>query len=417
MSTNLDDDMDFEEEPLPSSPAKASAKAKSASAKAASAKAKSASAEKKATSPKAAKKGTSFKGSPGSGSGNFIVNPETGNVIQVRRLDRKSNTMKYNSIYTELVNTLGQDKVNAIKRYQNKGDADAVAAALRDERKANGVGRNGEAKTTMYYFNKVTHHVGTKIKAGESHPEAFASKLEAQMWGFEKEYLKKKPVENPKGELGTRPGDEMIRYTMTVKVVNGRETNTFKEWINNKGKATSHQETYRQSQADAGVTFKAPKLYTVAERKKMSDQKSSAAKAARSSTKDAGDVDAAAKAARGRGIAEATIKKILDNAKLTHGLKVSALNLQGKGGSGGPGVYMTKRKVVNGRSEKELGARANMVWTAAGVLKPKAREFVSWYQSVSGKGGKSAKEMSDKEVSAILDKAAGEGWFVKTEKV
>lgn len=424
-----EEDMNFEDIPLPRSPSSA---ARSAAAKSAERKARSASAKAKAKP--ASRKGNSFKGSPGQASGNFIVNPETGNVIQVRRLDRKTDTWKYNSIYSELINTLGQDQVNGLKRYSTKEAASEVATALRDERKAAGVGRNGATKTTVYYFNKVTHHVGTKVKAGESHSEAFATKLEAQMWGYTHGldakgnvvaaaagtgFLKKKPVENPTGKLGTRPGDELIRYTLTVKVVNGRQTNTFKEWTKKDGKASAHQVSYRQALSDAGVAFKQPRLYNVAERLAMADVKSSAAKAKNSSTKTNADVDQAAADARKRPNVKAeSISKILNNPKLkTPGMKVSALNLLGRGGSGGPGVYMTKRQVVNGVSTKVPGARANMMWTEEGTLKAKATEFVKWYQGVSGKTGKAPSKMTDAEIIATLEKAVGEGWLVRTEKV
>jgi hypothetical protein len=340
--------------------------------------------------------------------------------------------MNYNPIYAELIKALGQDQVNAIPRYSSKDAATAVAKNLRAERKEAGLSRTGEEKAKVYYFNKATHRVAGKPKAGESHPEAFATETEAKMWGYTHRtdskgnvvvaepgtgYIKKKPVENPKGKLGTRAGDKNIRYIMKTKVINGRETNVFTEWTNSKGEATKHQEAYRDALREAKVAFKAPRLYTVDQRLAMSNAKSESAKAKNSSTKTKADLDEAVRQARARGVKKESIDKTVGDESRSFGQRVATLNLIGRGGSGGPGVYMTKRNVVNGVSTKAPGARANRMWDGEGNLKPRAREFVTWYRSATGKTGKAASDLTDAEVIAILNKAAAQGWLAREERV
>lgn len=412
------DGFDFAEDEFQAPPSrKASPKKKSASP------VRQASPVKKAASPKAARKAPSLKGSPGAASGNYVVSPKSTNALAVRLLDPKSGMMKYNPRYNKLVEEYGQEAINKLQRYSTEEAAKAAAQQARDANKAAGLGRDGEEKQIQYWFNKVSHRVGKKFKAGESHPEPFASELAAKMWGWNEGLLSKKPVEKPRGKLSDQPGSDIVRYfRKTVTKSDGSTQYAYPEWTKRDGKPSAAQQAYRQAALDQNLQPVTPKLYTAAEREAMTLANSAKAKAARTSTATQADLDQAVRDAEARGVKKATIDKILagKNAKglpRSIGEKTSALNLQGKGGRGEKrGVYAKKTEVGSNGKRMAVGYESRM-WTPEGEVKDAGRAFAKWYQAVSGKAGKpvDTKKATDAQIIALLNAAFSEGYLTKTE--
>lgn len=394
--------MNFEEE----SPAQSPKAGKSASPQA----------KKKSASPKAGRAGRSFKGSPGAAKGNYVVNPSTGFAIQIRKRDAKTGEMKYNPLYAKLVESMGQDRVNALQRYATEEEAKEAAKEMRAENKASGAKASGAAKQTLYYFNKTTKRVATKPKAGESHPEGFKTQEEAKNWGWENGYLAKKPVQKPRGKLADQEGAANIRYTLREVMVNGRKTNVFTQWINRKGEPTKEHLAYLAGAEAAGGKAPQPKLYTVAQREKMSADKSSSARAAsgRASTKTVAQLREAEREALSRGAKRDTVDKIIESDR-TVGQKWSALNLLNRARDVG-GTFARKGANVNGSFVAAKGARKNRVWRSNGEVTDAGKEFARWALKEMGKAVPAVGDMSDAEVIRILKQAAGAHIISLTEE-
>jgi hypothetical protein len=233
---------------------------------------------------------------------------------------------------------------------------------------------------------------------------AFDSKLEAQQWGHEQGYLKKKPVETKRRDA---EGEGNVRWFRD-------KDGHWRVWINRQGKASAGQKTWL-----AAGGAKPSKLYTTKEKEGMA--KSSSAKP-RKVVSDA-EMRAAEAGARERMRAvgkksaaeiDETIRNIRNSGR-TPGQRLSALNLQGKGGSSsGMGALCVKQtEWSNGKPLKKFAfrARAVVILKSDGSLGSQAKPLANAYARAVGK--EIPVGSPEKWVRSTLKEAIRGGYFIQ----